>query len=403
MDPTNPAPPFPPFLTCPLPLPLLTCPPTWPLRLLLDLQLSPSWDTLNTHCACRTPPLSPVSAPLPAYLAPSLALTGTPLALPLCVLTSFFKAALLTAHSAAFMGVLLALVGAFVTTTWLESRRAAAQGAGWVVRWPVATWMLAQVVTAGVVLGQVQMPGCIARGRVLRGRVTRNPGPGGIPAAGLLGRGLVGGEREVYALAAAVAVGYFLPTALMLTAPPASGFATAVVILWQFFPVGVEVLRRSILRQTSPGPAAETGTYHPESHPRALLSLYALPCLFSLLTHLNLVRTTFWPRTGGEGELRLTRDAIGVLVLDFWLVVGSALVWLGREGGWRGVGAAVGVGVLAGPGAGVCVGWVVREGWILREVGEGEGSGGKDGVVLVGGGEGEGQREKAGVLHVVDE
>lgn len=181
-------------------------------------------------------------------------------------------------------------------------------------------------------------------------------------------------DSEAVAIPVGVALGFILPSILMITT--ASPVAVAI---WFFSPVYVTLIRRAVralvprfkrvLEETSS--TREVQSLHLESHRVSLALVYAAPVICSALSHGLLL----WHVAARKDDrLMMTRKTLGFIVIDVVFTGLTVLYWLLVETGWRVVVVMLGVSALLGPGAGICAGWVYREGYWHELFGRGLGS-----------------------------
>ncbi|KAG5925978.1 hypothetical protein E4U42_003781 [Claviceps africana] len=258
---------------------------------------------------------------------------------PACFLVSFLHAALDSLRSRAVLGVVLAFVGSLLTVSTVEAARPMHAGNPVVAR-PTLPWLVFNLVGGALVWQLVIVPAFILAAKAW-------PAP-----PGRAGRELA--ATEVVAIPVAVALGFYLPSALMLAGPsPVS------IGVWLFFPVYVSLVRRlvrhllGLTRWFRSAPPC-----HVESRVRTALAVYALPLLASVLAH-GLVAASFL--AGADDRKELTRSAVRFIEIDFQYIGLTLLYWVFVEVGWRVPLAMVASSVLLGPGAGTVLGWLYRE------------------------------------------
>lgn len=163
---------------------------------------------------------------------------------------------------------------------------------------------------------------------------------------------------EVVAIPVAVAVGYVLPSVLMLVfhEPVSIGF-------WLFFPVHVSLIRRFVRFAASRLRRlgllkVEAETMYLESRRSALLAIYGVPVACSVASHALFI----WSLTQPDDRSAMTRATDWLVAVDSLFVAVAVLYWVFVEAGWRTVALVViPTSALLGPGAGICLGWVYRE------------------------------------------
>ncbi|KAG6002386.1 hypothetical protein E4U21_003146 [Claviceps maximensis] len=288
---------------------------------------------------------------------------------PACFLVSFFRAALDSLRSKAVLGVVLALVGSLLTVSTVESARPV-NAKNPVVSRPTLPWLVFNLVGGALVWQLVIVPAFIlaaktwpckgaAHGRLRPGDEEdedQDQDENDDASANIRGRELA--QTEVLAIPLAVALGFYVPSMLMLvaTSPLSIG-------VWLFFPAYVSLIRQLVrhllafMSRFFRSPPT-TSTCHVESHVRTYLAVYALPILASLLAHAFMV---FNFLTGADDRKELTRTTVKFIEIDFQYIGLTLLYWVFVEVGWRAPLAMVASSVLLGPGAGLALGWLYRE------------------------------------------
>ncbi|UNI19558.1 hypothetical protein JDV02_005739 [Purpureocillium takamizusanense] len=353
-------------------------------------------------------------------------------ATPACFLVSFFAEALDAARSRAAVAELLAGVGALMSVATAESARACnnnnsngknrrggrKQRVGkHVIARPTPWWLLFNLVGGALVWQVVIVPAFLHRARSWFAGGSRSDGeddPMGVTAQQQQQRQQQQDEEgrrdekaldtdrsvadaEIVAIPLAVALGFYLPSVLMLTLRSPGSVAA-----WLPFPVYVSLLRQLVRwavgrfrrstparvhieyvggrsssshnnnnnnddndadgqsrhrRQQQQGRASGGGTNKP------LAALYGLPALASVAAHALLAANL---AAGRDDRREMTRSAVKFLEVDAQFLALTVLYWVFAEVGWRAPATMLLVGAVLGPGAGVCAGWVVRE-RLLRE------------------------------------
>lgn len=316
-----------------------------------DVNTPMLWSQCHAHA--RIPALSRVP------------LLGTPL----CYLVSFFRAALDSVRTRAVLAAVLAAAGALLTVCTAEAARGCNRTAR-VVAHPTPSWLLFNLLGGALVWQLLIVPAQIQRLRNIF--VAQKSGAGGDDDE----EADVGGDRlaaleidldrniagsEVVAIPVAVAVGYYLPSILMLVynSPAAIG-------VWLFFPIYVSLVRQGVrwAVQRAWDFTAERGV-HLETHRRSLVAVYAVPLLSSLLAHAALL----WSLTRPDDRKEMTRSCVKFIEIDFAFIGATVLYWVLVETNWKVPAGMVGIAALLGPGAGVLGGWLLRENVIQKELG----------------------------------
>ncbi|KAG6128936.1 hypothetical protein E4U12_004973 [Claviceps purpurea] len=346
-----------------------------------DVNAALLWSQCHAHSI-----LSPLSR---------LPVIGTPA----CFRVSFLLAALDSLRSKAVLSVVLAFIGALLTVSTVESARRVNAGNRIVSR-PTLPWLVYTLVGGALVWQLVIVPAFMvaakmwpmsSRGSGLgRGDIRRGGGNGDEDEDENEGehededeghededdheheheiRCREVAKTEVIAIPLAVALGFYVPSALMLAAP-----SPATISTWLFFPVYVSLLRqvtRYILSKMARFRAAPS--CHLESHTGSVLCVYALPVLASVLAHgFCLVASLTQP----DDRKELTRSTVRFIEIDYEYIGLTLLYWVFVEVGWRTPLVIAGSSVLLGPGAGTALGWLYREKLLtsdmnLRQLGSG--------------------------------
>ncbi|KAG5932501.1 hypothetical protein E4U53_001302 [Claviceps sorghi] len=270
---------------------------------------------------------------------------------PACFLVSFLHAALDSLRSRAVLGVVLAFIGSLLTVSTVEAARPINAGNPIVAR-PTLPWLVFNLVGGALVWQLVIVPAFILAAKTWPSRPAGDEDEDEDEDEGHAGRALA--QTDVVAIPVAVALGFYVPSALMLAAP-----SPLPIGIWLFFPVYVSLIRqlvRHLLGRTRRFRSA--APCHVESRVRSSLVVYGLPLLASLLAH-AFVTASFL--TGADDRKELTRSAVRFIEIDFQYIGLTVLYWVFVEVGWRAPLAMVASSVLLGPGAGTVLGWLYRE------------------------------------------
>ncbi|CAG7560016.1 unnamed protein product [Fusarium equiseti] len=267
---------------------------------------------------------------------------------PLCYLISFFRAALQSLRSTAVMAVVLAFLGGLLTVSTVEAARIC-NAPNVLIAYPTGPWLVFDLVGGAVVWELVIIPAFLHRARSVLNARQRDDGHGDVHQI-FTSRHLP--DSELVAIPISVALGYFLPSILMLfkTTP-------ATVGVWLFFPIYVTIVRQTIrsviavIRRVSPT------NIHLASNRRSLFFVYLLPIICSILAHVFFI----WSLTQPDDRKEMTRSTIVFIEVDTQFIFWTVLYWMLVEVGWRVPLTTVLTSLLIGPGAGTCVGWMYRE------------------------------------------
>ncbi|OAA74221.1 hypothetical protein ISF_01122 [Cordyceps fumosorosea ARSEF 2679] len=295
-----------------------------------------------------------------------LPLLGTPL----CYLVSFFQAALDSSRTRAVMGVILAFVGALLTVCTAESARGCNRPARLVAN-PTPAWLLFNFLGGALVWQLLIVPAQVQRLRNIflaqklgaTGDDDEEEEVGGgdrLEALGVdLDRNIAG--AEVVAIPVAVLIGFYLPSALML-----SYNSPAAIGAWLPFPLYVSLVRQAVrwaLQRVWDNTAERD--VHLETHRRSLIAVYGAPALSSVLAH----AAVLWSLTRPDDRRELTRSCVKFVEIDFAFIAATVLYWVLVETNWKVPAYMIGVSALLGPGTGTLVGWLLRENVIEKELG----------------------------------
>jgi len=264
---------------------------------------------------------------------------------PTCCLVKVFQAALASRRSTAIMAEILSFVGALLTVTTLESARRGST-ATWLVANPTLAFLVFNLAGGAVVWQLVIVPAFLFHARKSETALV-------MPAST---RGQIFWS-DVMAVPVAMAVGYTLPCIPFLFAPTETW-----VFLWLFFPMYISGMRKLVRCFVPQGQTL----VHPESNMGAMVVIYAVPVLVSVIAHYALLWELAYVR---DDRSAVTRAALGFIQADLGLIAVTAVYWLLVEAGGRVALLYVLVGCIAGPGTGLCVAWVAREGEIRETIG----------------------------------
>lgn len=294
---------------------------------------------------------------------------------PLCFLVSFFQEAVASDSSSravSLMSGILSFLGGLITVSTVEAARVCNAPSA-LIAYPTGPWLAFTLVGGAFVWELVILPAFFHRSRSII--LARRAGLDGSAEGG--SRPTTGDQEteaelltssttrhlartaEIIAIPAAVALGFFVPSILMLTVSATQPWT---VLVWLFFPVWVSLLRQGIralvvymLRQHSD---RWQSTYHLDSSRLALAGMYALPVLASVAAHVFFLVDIITQR---DDRKEMTRSTTKFIVIDAFFLGLTVLYWLFIEAGWRVTLVTILTTVVFGPGAGICVGWVYRE------------------------------------------
>lgn len=267
---------------------------------------------------------------------------------PLCYLISFFQAALDSARSGAVMAVVLAFVGGLLTVNLVEAARIC-NAPNVLIAYPTGLWLVFDLVGGAVVWELVIIPAFLHRAKIVLTKKRDDDDENDVEG---LEHSRHLPESEVIAIPVSVAVGYYLPSILMLiyNSPAAIG-------VWLFFPVYVSLIRQATRRFVQYLRSVDPSTIHLESNQRSLIYVYALPIIFSIIAHFIILGNM----TQHDDRKEMTRSTITFIEIDIQFIAWTVLYWMLVEVGWRVPLATILTSVIVGPGAGTCLGWIYRE------------------------------------------
>ncbi|KAF4970825.1 hypothetical protein FSARC_2191 [Fusarium sarcochroum] len=267
---------------------------------------------------------------------------------PLCYIVSFFRAALHSLRSTAVMAVVIAFVGGLLTVSTVEAARIC-NAPNVLIAYPTGPWLIFDLVGGAVVWELVIIPAFLHRARSVLNAKKRDDGNGEVRSI-FTSRHLP--DSELVAIPISVAVGYFVPSILMLfyTTPATIG-------IWLFFPVYVTIIRQITRKIVISIRRADPTTVHLASNRRSLVLVYLLPIICSILAHIFFI----WSLTQPDDRKEMTRSIIVFIEVDTQFIFWTVLYWMLVEVGWRVPFTTAVTTLVVGPGAGTCVGWMYRE------------------------------------------
>ncbi|KAK3325097.1 hypothetical protein B0H66DRAFT_529152 [Apodospora peruviana] len=280
------------------------------------------------------------------------------IATPLCFLVSFFQEALASVRSACIMSGVLSFIAGLLTVSTVEAARIC-NAPSILIAYPTGAWLVFNLAGGAIVWQLVIIPAFFHRSREIilarRQGVSDLTGPTD-PNFGEQMRHLTK-VAEIVAIPVAVAVGYILPSILMI-ALNSTDSAGITVLVWLLFPVWVSLIRQAIRKGMTLFLSDDwDASFHLESSRLALAGMYALPVLCSIVSHALFLYSFFRP----NDEKEMTRATLKFIVIDAFFIALTTLYWLFVEAGWKVALVCVAASVVAGPGAGICVGWFYRE------------------------------------------
>ncbi|KAL2134723.1 hypothetical protein VTI74DRAFT_11043 [Chaetomium olivicolor] len=275
---------------------------------------------------------------------------------PACFLVSFFQEAVASVRAFGLMAVILSFVAGLLTVSTVEAARIC-NSPSVLIAYPTGPWLVFDLIGGAIVWELVIIPAFFHRSREI---VAARRGGGGAstqltgPADPTFGEAMrhLGKVAETVAIPVAVAVGYVVPSLLLLTLDH-----PATVLVWLFFPVWVSLIRQAVRRVAVAVREGWTTSLHLESNRLALLGMYAVPIVCSVLAHAHFI----WSLTQPDDRKEMTRSTLKFITIDAFFVGLTVLYWILVEAGWRVALVMVAVSLVLGPGAGICIGWIYRE------------------------------------------
>ncbi|KAI1429640.1 hypothetical protein F5Y12DRAFT_415191 [Xylaria sp. FL1777] len=277
---------------------------------------------------------------------------------PACFLVSLLMFATASMRGVAQLSVCLAFLGALLTVCRVEAARACNQRS-WNIRFPTLSWLAANLVGGTLVWDLWIVSTFLKHAKDMRvERVKQDALEGGQQRGDLfeqeervkLERSFTT-EAEVYAIPVAVAVGFIVPSVLVLTLKCA-----VTVTVWLFFPLWVAVAHW-IVKFAAVKLLRDNEPRYLESHPPSIAAVYALPFVASLLTHALFI----WSLFCKDGSREMTKMALKFIRIDVIYLAATVLYWVFIESGLIPAVLLVVFSVILGPGAALCLTWFVRE------------------------------------------
>lgn len=274
---------------------------------------------------------------------------------PLCFLVSFFQEALASFRALGPLASVLSFTAALLTVTTVEAARIC-NAPSVLIAYPTGPWLIFNLVGGAIAWQLVILPAFFHRSRAIVKARAQGPGELAGPADPNFGEAMrhLGLVAEAIAIPVAVGVGCIVPSIVMLILDePVS------ILVWLFFPVWVSLIRQGVRKLVlSLHTERWHATFHLESSRTALVGMYALPIVCSVVSHGLLLWSLF---AQADDRKEMTRATVKCIVINIFFVVLTVLYWLFVEAGWRPAAVMVLASVLLGPGAGICIGWIYRE------------------------------------------
>ncbi|KAG7288429.1 hypothetical protein NEMBOFW57_004780 [Staphylotrichum longicolle] len=273
---------------------------------------------------------------------------------PACFLVSFFQEAVASVRAFGTMGLILSFVAGLLTVSTVEAARICNRPSP-LIAYPTGPWLVFTLIGGAIVWELAIIPAFFHRSRAIIA-ARRQGGPQQLtgPSDPTFGESMrhLAHAAETVAIPAAVALGYVVPSLLMLTLD-----TPTTVVAWLFFPVWVSLVRQAVRRVALLARERWSGSLHLESNRLALLGVYAVPIVCSILAQAHLI----WTLTQPEDRKEMTRSTLKTITIEAVFVLLTVLYWILVEAGWRVALVMLVTSFVLGPGAGICVGWIYRE------------------------------------------
>ncbi|KAI2643211.1 hypothetical protein GGS21DRAFT_3664 [Xylaria nigripes] len=273
---------------------------------------------------------------------------------PTCFLVSLIIFASASIRGIAQLGVIVSFVSALLTISLVEAARKC-NLRSWNIRFPTLSWLVFNLVGGTFVWDLWIVPTFLQRAKDARvEKVKEEAFEGGRDCEDqdriMLDRNL-STSAEVWAIPLAVAIGFVVPSAMMLVLTDVMS-----VVAWLLFPLWVAVVHY-IVKFTAFRLLRDNGPFYLESHPWSLTLVYALPFLASLLTHTLFI----WDLLCKNDSREMTRLALKLIGINFASIAATVLYWVLVESGIIPAVLLVVLSVFLGPGAALCLTWLARE------------------------------------------
>ncbi|KAI3321831.1 hypothetical protein HD806DRAFT_147973 [Xylariaceae sp. AK1471] len=277
---------------------------------------------------------------------------------PACFLVSFFMYASASMRAVAQFGAILAFVGALLTVCRVEAARPC-NHRSWTIRFPTLSWLVFNLVGGTLVWDLWILPAFLKRAKDIRVERVKDDALAGSQESRdvfedeerlRVERSFIS-RAEVCAIPLAVAIGFVVPSVLMLVLKDAVS-----VIVWLFFPVWVAIVHWAV-ELAAIRVLKDNGPLYLESHSPSVTLVYAVPFAASLLTHALFIWNLFYHNDSRE----MTRMALKFIEIDFSFIAATVLYWVLVESGVVPAMLLIVMSVFLGPGAALCVTWLIRE------------------------------------------
>ncbi|KAK6067421.1 hypothetical protein SCUP515_10154 [Seiridium cupressi] len=271
---------------------------------------------------------------------------------PSCFLISFFQFANASARSFARMSVILSFVSALLATNLVESARLCNKPSR-VISKPTIPWLVFNLIGGVLVWDLVIVPSFLRRAKDIQAARESSRGERMREANSDLDREVrcLSSQVEVWAIPAAVVIGFVVPSLVMLIVnDPVS------IAVWLFFPLWVAAIRY-VVKVVGVNSVTDPEPYDLEARKWQLVGVYAVPVLCSVLAHGLLI----WNLFSHDDRKEMTRATIRFIQIDVVIIGLTVLYWIMVEAGVIVTLAFIGLSILLGPGAGLSAAWVLRE------------------------------------------
>ena len=273
---------------------------------------------------------------------------------PACFLVSFFQEAAASVRAFGLMAVILSFIAGLLTVSTVEAARIC-NSPSVLIAYPTGPWLVFDLIGGAIVWELVIIPAFFHRSRAIIA-ARRQGGPQQLsgPADPTFGESMrhLAQVAETVAIPVAVAAGYVVPSLVMLVLD-----GPVAVLVWLFFPVWVSLVRQAVRRLALLARRGWDGSLHLESNRLALLGVYVVPIVCSVLAHAHFI----WSLAQPDDRKEMTRSTLKFITVDAFFVGLTVLYWILVESGWRVALVMVGASLVLGPGAGICIGWIYRE------------------------------------------
>ena len=275
---------------------------------------------------------------------------------PACFLVSFFQKAAVSVSLRAIgiMALVLSFLAGLLTVSTVEAARICNAPAV-LIAYPTGSWLVFDLIGGAIVWQLVIIPAFFHRSReIILARRREGPaqllGPAD-PTFGEVMRHLAK-VAETVAIPIAVALGFVVPSILLLVVD-----TPIVALVWLFFPVWVSLIRQAARKIVLSLREVWHSSCHLESNRLALVAVYAIPIICSIISYALFL----WSLTQPDDRKEMTRSTLKFIIINTFFVGLTVLYWVFVEAGWRVAAVMAIVSVLLGPGAGICIGWIYRE------------------------------------------